>query len=237
MFKGSRKYWVIAVACGLAVSILVYNYLEQVKNSYRPGNLVQVVVAENDIAKGTVITREMIGINEYPENYIHPDAIRDIQQVIGKVAVQTIMSDEQVLYTRLLDSVKASRLAYSIPDTKRAVSIAVDEVSGLAGQIKIGDRVDIIATLDISVPAAQGERNQSYSLITVQNVEVLAVGNNNNTESAGKSYETITLAVNLEEARRLVLASERGKVRLLLRAPGDNSWTDLPPFELQDFLR
>lgn len=236
MLKGSRKYWLIAVICGLVASALVYHFLESVKASYRPGNLVPVVVARNDIARDTIITREVLRLDECPGQYVHPNAIRDIKQVIGKVAVQPVMAGEQILQTRLLDSAKANHLAYSIPVSKRAVSIAVDHVSGVGGQIKAGDRVDIIAVLDISAPLPQGgEINQSFSIVTLQDIEVLAVSDNN--DGNGKGNQTLTLAVSVEEAPPLVLAAERGKLRMLLRSPVDQSRTDLPPYELKDFLQ
>jgi len=134
---------------------------------------------------------------------------------------------------------KSQRLAYSIPASKRAVSIPVDSISGVSGYIKAGDRVDIVATLDIPVSdSAAGGNASVFTVVALQDIEVLAVGENPElvAKKSAEAAKSITLAVSVQEAQPLILGSERGNLRLLLRPPVDKSKTGLAPFQLKDFL-
>lgn len=237
MLRGTRKYWLIAVLCGLTASLLTFQYLQDVKNRYRPDDLVPVIVAKENINENTIITKEQLKIEEIPAKYTHPDVIKDMDEIIGKTATTKVAKGEAFLKQKLLSADKASRLSYAIPQSKRAVSIPIDNVSGVAGYINAGDKVDIVATLDIPVPDTQsGEKNTAFSVLTLQNIEVLAVGDNPNSQTKNSGGATLTLAVAVQEAPSLILASERGSIRLLLRSPVDNSQTTVPPYQLKDYL-
>ncbi|MEN6460378.1 MAG: Flp pilus assembly protein CpaB [Syntrophomonas sp.] len=236
MFKGTRKYWAIAIICGLIASFLSYQYIQTIKNRYEPDNLVKIVKASQNIKKDTIITAEQITVEKIPDNYVHPDAIKDKQLVVGKTAVREVFPGEQMLKQDLLSSSsKTGRLAYSIPVNKRGISVPIDSISGVSGYIKPGDRVDIIGTIEIPI----GEKPVSFSVYTLQNIEVLAMPNNqtDNGKKIADDAKSIVLAVAPQEAQRLVLASEKGNLRLLLRSPVDKSWVVLPPYQLTDFLK
>src|SRR5690606_36281457 len=103
-------------------------------------------------------------------------------------------------------------LTFSIPPDKRAVSVGVNEVIGVAGFVKPGDRVDVLATFD------RNFSGQDMTTTILQDVQVLATAQE--TESDPEKAEvttTVTLAVSLDEAERLTLAEERGTLRLVLR--------------------
>ncbi|MDD3269410.1 MAG: Flp pilus assembly protein CpaB [Syntrophomonadaceae bacterium] len=241
MLKGSRKYWFIALLFGLAAGLAFYRYLQDVKELYRPDNLIQVVRAREAISKDSVINEEQVEIATLPAKYVHPDALVKENAVIGKIATSNISPGEEILKGRLLSAQDSEhRLAYTIPVSKRAVSIPIDNINGVSGFIEVGDRVDIIGTIDIPLPTTQGhETMRTYSILTLQDIEVLAVGENPDLAVNQKNpvgAKTITLSVSLQEAQPLVLASERGKLRLLLRHPVDKSRAVLTPFQLQDFL-
>jgi len=240
MLKGSRKYWVIAIICGLVASFLSYCYLQDLKSRYSPDDLVPVVVAKITISKDTQINSEQLKVENLPSKFVHPDALHNVEDVTGRIATNRIIAGEEILGPKLLSSAdKAGRLSYTIPSSKRAVSIPVNEISGVSGFIKVGDRVDIMATIDIPTVSPQGvEKPTSYSILTLQDIEVLAVGENpeildKKNPGGGK---TLTLAVSLQEAQPLVLASERGNLRVLLRSPVDPSRLNLTPFQLKNFL-
>lgn len=240
MLKGSRKYWLIALLFGLAAGLAFYRYLQEIKELYRPDDLVSVVRAREAIPRDSVIKEEQIEIASLPAKYVHPDALVKENAVVGKIATSDIAAGEEILKGRLLSAKDSDRrLAYTIPVSKRAVSIPIDNINGVSGFIEAGDRVDIIGTVDIPLPTAQGnETSRTYSVLTLQDIEVLAVGENPDTVNPKNPVgpKTITLAVAIQEAQPLVLASERGRLRLLLRHPVDKARTVLAPFRLQDFL-
>jgi len=241
VLRGSKKYWVIAVLCGLMASLLFYRYLQDIKTRYLPDDLIKVVRATTPIERDTLITDNQVEVLQLPAKYVHPDSLQDKESVVGKIAVSDIAAGEEILKQKLLSpSDKTRRLAYSVPENKRAVSIPIDSISGVSGFIEPGDRVDIVGTVDIPVQDYQGnEKPASFSILVLQDIEVLAVGINPdaNGRESSSGDKTLTLAVSTEEAQPLVLASERGRLRLLLRSPIDDSKADLEPYQLEDFLK
>lgn len=240
MFKGSRKYWIIAIICGLVASFLSYRYLQDIKSRYAPDDLVPVVIAKVTISKDTPIKAEQLKVENLPGQYVHPNTMHSVKDVVGKIATSNIISGETILESKLVSaSDKANRLAYAIPGSKRAVSVPINEISGVSGFIKVGDRVDIMATLDLPAPnSLPNDKPIASTILTLQNIEVLAIGDN--PESIDKKNpagaKTLTLAVSLQEAQPLVLASERGNLRILLRSPVDQSKSAIPPFQIKNFL-
>lgn len=238
MLKGSKKYWVLAVLCGLAAAFFSYQYLQDLKTRYSPDNLVPVLMAGEKINKDSIINAKQLTVDYLPAQYVHPQALRSREGAAGKTAITEIMAGEQVLESRLLsESNRREQLAYNIPKDRRAVSVAIDNISGVAGYIKTGDYVDVIATMDIA-DAGSKENSRTYSILTLQEIKVLAVGENielGDKKNAGTG-KTITLAVTINEALPLVLASERGNLRLLLRSPVDKSKVNLAPYQPGNLL-
>ena len=104
MFKGSRKYWTIAILCGVAAAVLFSFYMQQVKERYQPDDLITVVRAKMDISRDTVVETEMVQIVKVPAKYTHPDALREQKDVVGKIAVNNIAAGEDILAGELLSS-------------------------------------------------------------------------------------------------------------------------------------
>ncbi|HWP97459.1 MAG TPA: Flp pilus assembly protein CpaB [Syntrophomonadaceae bacterium] len=242
MFRGTRKYWMIALIFGLLAAGGFYRYLQEIKTHYSPKDLVQVVRARENIPKDTIINVNAVQVDTLPAQYVHPDAVRDKSAVVGKVATSNITAGEEILQQKLLSSNDTEkRLAYAIPESKRAISVAVDSVSGVSGHVQVGDRVDVMATLDIPQGEVVGKSNiEACTVLALQNIEVLAIGENAIDNSAKKGEiqaKTMTLAVSVEEAQRLVLATERGTIRLLLRSPIEKGPSTPTPFLLKDFMK
>ncbi|QGU00111.1 hypothetical protein SYNTR_1517 [Candidatus Syntrophocurvum alkaliphilum] len=225
MLKGSKKYWIIAAVCGFLAAILTYQYIQEVKVRYEPDDLIDVVTAVENIEKDTVINSSQVTVEQVPAKFTHSDVVADKDSVVGMIAVNDIFTGEHVLSGKLLSSTdKVDRLSYTVPESKRAVSIPINSISGVSGFIRPGDSVDILATVDIEPT--------TYSVFTLQDIEVLATG----IDGSQGSEETITLAVLPTDAQQLVIASERGSLRLLLRSPVDDSTVTLPAFELEELL-
>lgn len=237
MLKGSRKYWVLAAACGIMASFLFYIYMQDVKKQYEPDDLVTVAQARVDLSKDSVITQEMIEMTELPGNYIHPDAVQKSEDIVGKIALSDISSGEIILKQKVLEpGAKADRLAYQIPNSKRAVTIGVDSIGGVAGFVQEGDHIDIYATLDVPATGGTGDE-EAYTVLALQDIMVLAVGMGSSSEKSKEgAAKTITVAVSPQEASPLILASERGVIRLALRSPVDHARTSVPPLQLPGLL-
>lgn len=237
--KNAKKFWALAIIFGLATAFLAYRYTEGIKARYEPDNLIRVVKASTDIPRGSLIAPDQLEVESIPAHFAHPGAVRDKKEVVGKMATTDIAAGEEILTKKVLrEKTEADELAYTIPQGKRAVSIPIDQVSGVSDFIKPGDRVDVIGTVDVPF----GEQNITSTVIVLQDIEVLAVGKAMNDVKApveGKEpveSKTLTLAVTPDEARPLVLVSEKGSVRLALRSPADKGRVTLPPYELRNLI-
>lgn len=226
---------ILAVIIGLAAAGGIYLFLDNMKKTYEAnGNFVKVVVAHQRIPARTQITAQMIELKELPEKYINERAAVDSKEVVGKIAKSDILPGEQVLRDKLAkDKETTDGLSYLLQTGKRAVTVAVNEVSGLAGLVRPGDRVDVLGTFDIQ--GAVGQEKSSITTLLIQNVDILSTDQSTN-PAAGSSQDgkkaapahTITLSVSPEQAQSLVLCSEKGSIRLILRPATDQEIITLP---------
>jgi len=144
----------------------------------------------------------------------------------------------------------SNELSGKVPMTERALTIAVDEVSGVAGLLTPGDRVDILGTFPVSdkdelVPdAASGEGGVGYvTMSLLQNVTLLAVGQvlsdvamrNEGGQRVG--YGSVTASVTIDEAELLTIAQTRGKLTMLLRNRDDVDVADVTKRTLKQVLQ
>lgn len=174
---------------------------------------VGVVVAISDIPSGTTVGANMVRLAQISQTALHPEAVITPGEVIGRITKAPIVQGEQILRNRLLPAGVTPSLSFAIPGGKRAVSVAVNEVVGVAGFVKPGDRVDILATID------SPDRENTVTSTVLQDVEVLAIAQDmeEQVDKKPKVTTTVTLAVTLDEAQKVTLAEETGVLRLALR--------------------
>ncbi|MDD2553551.1 MAG: Flp pilus assembly protein CpaB [Desulfotomaculaceae bacterium] len=223
---------ILALVVGLAAAGGIYFFLDNMQKTYREeGDFVKIVAAKQRIPAKTMITDQMVEIKELPAKYINTDAAVDPQEVIGKTVKSEILPGEQVLRSRLAGAKGSSEgLSYMIEPGKRAVTIAVNEISGVAGQILPGDRVDIMGTFD----------NQGIlTTLILQNIPVLSVDQTTDTSGPGENKtqaRTLTLSVNPDQMQPLVLCSEMTTIRLALRSAADNDILNLPMTRMNNLI-
>lgn len=235
----NRWIYVFAVIFGLITCYFIYDFLVSVEKKMTEGEMQEVVIVAEDIAPNTLLTKEMLITKKLAVDYIHPQALQKKDEAIGSITLISLVEGEQLLKSKVVSKKDTTKgLAYLIPQGKRAISIAVDEVSGVAGLLTPGDRVDVAAV--VGIPDATG-KEISHSLIILQDISVLAIGQNlepknSKNDSGEEGQTTATLAVTGEEARLLLLASQKGAVRLMLRSPVDSSTVNTTSFKAEDFL-
>jgi pilus assembly protein CpaB len=212
---------VMAGVIGVVASFSVYSYVnKKIAASVKPTS--QVVVASNEIAPGTAISADQVKIVAWPRELVPAKATTSINAVQGKVVILPIAKGEPVLLTKLAPEGAGSGLGSLLDETKRAFTIRVDDVSGVAGFIKPGDHVDVLAQL----PTADAK--EFFSKAILQNIVVLSAGHTSEetadtSDTSGKNNKrpvlvtTVTLKLSLEQAEILNLASNQGKIRLVLR--------------------
>jgi Flp pilus assembly protein CpaB len=114
-----------------------------------------------------------------------------------------------------------SGLQALVPPGMRAVTIEVNEFSGVAGLISPGCRVDVISTIN----DGRGGVDSRIAKTIVQNVKVTAVGQRTSSGAADappEMFKSVTILASLEDAEAIELASAMGRPRLVLRGGRDN---------------
>ena len=156
---------------------------------------------------------DLIYVKEVPEEAAHPKAVRNVKDILGLITKYEILEGEQILIDRLYSDEEKIGLVAAVPRDMRAVAVPVDEVVGVAGFVKPGDRVDIIVTA-----SGVGETGD-VAFTVLEDIQVLAVAQETEDKTQGKAKvsTSVTLAVSPSDAEKLVLAERIGKLRLALR--------------------
>jgi pilus assembly protein CpaB len=205
-------------------SILVFSWLQNEKNRLMAAPLplsknVQVLVANADLAWGTKLTPEMMQPMEFVPGAVPEGHFTSADVAKDRVLLVDLKRNELVLESKLAPVGMTSGGVAAVTDpNKRAMSVKVDDVIGVAGFIKPADHVDVMVTIE---PIA-GKQGNAVSKTILENLKVLAAGTQ--MERKGKDEEAkqvtvITVEVDVDEAEKLALASNQGKLRLALRNP------------------
>lgn len=216
--RNRRLLLILALGSGLLTAVMVYFYTASMgQRANQPVyKMVTVVVARTAIPARTTILPAMLETRELPEPAVLPNNVRDQNEVIGAVTRDALVAGEPVLKDRVWPKGTQPGLTFAIPAGKRAVTVAVNEVVGVAGFVKPGDLVDVLGTFERDFLGAD------TTATILQGVQVLAIAQQTKDEGKdeAKVSTTVTLAVALEEAQKLTLAEERGRLRLVLRPAG-----------------
>ena len=214
----------VALLLGLVTSILVFSWLQNEKNRLMAAPIllnknVQVLVANADLPWGTKLTPEMMQMQEFPLGAIPEGHFTSLEAIKDRVILVDLKRNELLLESKLAPLGTTNGGVAAVTDiNKRAMSVKVDDVIGVAGFIKPNDRVDVMVTIE----PEGGKQANMMSKMILENVKVLAAGTQ--MERKGKDEEpkqvtVITVEVDVEEAEKLALASTQGRLRLALRNP------------------
>lgn len=230
-----------AVVAALAVAIFISGVWRDSNFQSQP---VFVVVAARNISPQTEILATDVELVSVPRRYLQPAAIQQLDQVVGRLAATAIPQGTQVTLATTLSPSAKNGIAGTLPAGKRAVSIAVDEVNGVAGLVRPGNFVDCLLTVDFGDDA--GSRFTTLTLL--EQIPVIAVnhtlfspsvqpqGPKEKTAASHTSDDSgrqmVTVAVSPEEAATIMLAQESGRVHLTLRPQDDAASATVVPITL-----
>jgi pilus assembly protein CpaB len=205
-----------AVAFGLIAAVSVTRYLARAQNFTK--NLNNVVVAKVEIPVGQKLIAEHLTVAQFPRNVTPEGAFPGIsKELIGRVVVTRIASREPVTESRLAPIGAAAGLSSVIPEGYRAMTVKVDDVVGVSGFIMPGTLVDIVVVMD---PPKTGGNEEKISKIVLQNIKVLASGqniDNPKNDREAQRVKAVTLLVTPEQAEKLALATSEGRLQLVMR--------------------
>jgi pilus assembly protein CpaB len=194
----------------------------------------QIVVAAKPLPLGTRLDPSMLRTISWPVGQPVAGMCRRTQDCTNRALITAVAENEPILEAKLAPSAAGAGLAAVIPEGMRAMSVAVNEVVGVAGFVTPGTMVDVLVTGNIAGPNQGG---QTITRTILENVRVLAAGQKVQQDQEGKpqTVPVITLLVAPEDAARLAMASTQGKIQLALRNTVDTD-TATPPAVLQSAL-
>jgi pilus assembly protein CpaB len=181
---------------------------------------VSVVVATRDMPLGTLLRQADVKVVRYPEKDIPKGVLFQAKDAWNKVLLVPMNHNEPVLLAKLSAQNSTEGVASTIPEGRRAVSVPITDVSGVAGLIQPNSQVDVLFTR----PGSMAEATTSTIL---QNVRVLSTGRQTQTGQAvdprAPRSPVVTLVLTPADAQKLELAKNEGKISLSLRNPLDRT--------------
>jgi pilus assembly protein CpaB len=229
-----KKLLILSLILALIAAGLAFRYLSELdERSKQAANLVPVLTAKAEIPAKTKLDETMFTFINVPRNSLHADAITQREEIKGAFTQDRIVAGEQVLRTRLVFSESKTGLSYKVSEGHRALTVSVGTVSGVAGYILPGDRVDVVATIDLT----DGDEDITLTAVVAENIMVLAVGQYTADQKKEQlPVDSATLDVPNEYVTALIQATERGSVRLVLRPVVDESKVAVPAHLMKQFV-
>jgi pilus assembly protein CpaB len=213
---------VVALAMGGGAAFLARSWLQAQTNAlaaYQPG---QVVVAAEPLAYGAVVTSDTVVEIPWYASTLPEGAFASKDDLLlggRRTVLYPLKRGEPVLRSRVTGAGQRASLAALLEDGKRAVTVRVDDVRGVAGFVLPGDFVDLVMIAD-----EPSSKRQSYSDILLEHLKVLAI---DQIASEGEDKPTVARAVTLEvtkeQAQKILLATNVGKLSLILSRPNESA--------------
>jgi pilus assembly protein CpaB len=193
---------------------------------------VRVLVAKQALGYGTTLQPGNLQWVEWPKSAVPPGAFTSVEELLGekgdqrRIVLRSIEPGEPVLEGKITKFGESPRMSMNLGAGMRAVTISIDAVSGVAGFVAAGDRVDILLT--------RTQQGQLVSSVILQDITVIAVDQRANSETIrARLGSTVTVEVDTVQAQKLALARQVGKLSLTLRGIGEVTDEALQPVTVE----
>lgn len=215
-------FLLFAIAVALGVSYYVYSLLNKQPAVVAKATKVKattIAVAVQDIPRGHKLTPEDVRFVSFLTETLPKGTFSQDHSPVGRVAIIAVQAAEPIIEYKLAsEDITQGGLAVIISPNKRAVSVKVDQVIGVAGFIQPGQMVDVLVSIE------SAEEQAGYITKTVlQNVLILATGTQaqESGDKKAKKINVVTLEVTPDESENLALAVSKGRIVLALRGYTD----------------
>jgi pilus assembly protein CpaB len=202
---------VLSVIIGLGATIVAAGWISQ------QGQVAsaKVVVAAGDIQLGSRLTPQMLKTVEWPSGSIPPGAVAKADALEDRVVKTSVLRGEPILEAKLAAVGSKGGLSAVIPEGKRAMTVRVNDVIGVAGFALPGNHVDIVVNTQLD---GDGRGDRQISKIVLEHILVLAVAQEaSRDETKPRVVNAVTLELTPEQAEKLDLARSVGTLSLVLR--------------------
>lgn len=217
---------VFALVLGTGAAMMAHGWIQdQARVDDGSDNSVQVYVAAREIPYGKRLEPSYVKTVAWPRDALPEGAILANETIEDRFVSQTVLPGEPLLSARVVEKLPGSRLSSIVTPNKRAISVRVNDVAGVAGFLLPGNRVDVLAT--------RMEKRRAITQTLLQNIKVLAVDQKASPDKDEPIVvRAVTLEADLDQAASLANATEEGTIQLVLRNPEDTSTMPLEEPEL-----
>jgi pilus assembly protein CpaB len=221
MDKKGIALLLVAMVLAVAAGGGIYLYLKSMPVAEAQGpETVSVVVARKDMTFGTTLKDEHLQLVDFPKESVPVGSYSNVDTVLGHTTKVFVVEGEPILASKL--SAIGGGLSVRVPTNMRAMSMNINDVTGVSGFVLPGDRVDVVVTVE-----NVGGSNVAVTKTILQDLEVLAAGVKTETKNNHNiTVQTVTVLVDPEGAEKLALGVHQGKVHLSLRNPVDHEMVD-----------
>jgi Flp pilus assembly protein CpaB len=222
---------IIPLVAGLGVAGLAaklgIDYVRKAQGSQT--KTVQLWTVTSDVSRGSTVGEESLVPLKFPAEAVPPNAIADKTKIVGRVPHTGVSAGVPILESMLLPA--GTKAGIHVPAGLRAVAVKIDESSGVDNHLQPGCRVDVVGYFTVK----NGSKNETKARTIIEDVEVAAVGqriapdvpasaSKDDPKAKGKSApkqekpaRATTLLVKPEQVPTLLLAEQRGQIKLSMR--------------------
>ena len=206
---------VLALVVALAAVLVALRWI----NAQAAPSSSKVAVASADINLGARLAPEMITLVDWPAGALPPGAIGDPRLLETRVARSNIGRGEPVLESKLAPVGTVGGLSAALGDGKRAMTVRVNDVVGVAGFALPGNFVDVLVNTQDEAEKKRTQANDAaISKIVLERILVLAIAQESSRDDTKpKVVNAVTLELTPEQAEKLDLARSVGTLSLVLR--------------------
>lgn len=206
---------VVATAAGLAAVVFASRWMIQQSST----TTTKVVIASADMSLGQRVSPDMLKVSDWPAGSVPTGTFNDVKKLEGRVLKTSLARGEPVLEAKLSPVGTVGGLSAVINEGKRAITVRVNDVIGVAGFALPGNYVDILVNTEKdNKDGGVTGRDQNISKIVLEKILVLAVAQEaGRDETKPKVVDAVTLEVTPEQAEKIDLARSIGSLSLVLR--------------------
>src|SRR5215470_1162518 len=199
-----------------------------------------VIVAAVPLRFGTALTASVLAEVQWPSSSVPAGAFTSREALLGPGGLRTVVvaiaQNEPVLAAKITGPGQRGTLSAVIDADKKAVTIRVDDVLGVAGFVQPDDRVDVLLTRNDrpASPSVSHSPEAAYSDLLLQNVRVLAIDQIADRGGQAKPAKAVTIEVTTEDAQKVALGASVGQLSLALRQAGSLQMIESRRIGLED---
>lgn len=186
------------------------------KNMAAAPKMMDILVAKRTILVGTKLNKKMFRVQSWPAMHIENKVVTNVETIKGAHSLSSIIEGTPLYKGYLSNASLVNRVTAKIPVGYRAVTIPVDELSGVEGWVEPGSHVDVVWSTNV--------REKLIVTIIVENAKIISAQRRTEetaVEDRSNVPRFVTLLLTLKDAQKIQLAKNSGSLSLSLRGEKD----------------